>query len=231
MIILEFLNRNNCGDFFSLFDGEQVDDGSTFSSASCFGDFITFLTVNLTFISKEQDIMVSGGEEQVLSAIIRFFATTTGFTYATAFLVAEVIQSLTFDITLMANGNYDIFFCDKVFNIHIGSIGRNFSTTSIAKFLLHQKQIFFNDVHYFAFISQYAFQPVDLFHNIDVFVINFLTFQTGQALQAHIKDCLRLALAKIEFFHQGSFRNIRSRAVTNGLDYFIKIIKSNFQTF
>ena len=179
MVILEFLNRNNCGDFFSLFNGQYVNNGSTFSSTSCFGNFVAFLAVNLTFIGKEQNIMVSGRKEQMLCAVVSFLAAATGFAYAATFLVAEVIQGLTFNITLMTNGNNNVFFSNQVFNIHIRSIHGNFSTTCIAKLFLHFQQIFFNDVHNLAFVSQYAFQPVDGFHNVDVFVINLLTFQTG----------------------------------------------------
>lgn len=42
--------------------------------------------------------MVGGREEEMLCRIINLLAAAAGFAYATAFLAAEVVESLAFDV-------------------------------------------------------------------------------------------------------------------------------------
>ena len=88
----------------------------------------------------------------MLSAVL-LLAAAAGFTHATALLVAEGIQSLAFNIALMANGYHNIFLGNQVLNIHFRGIMGNFRTTLIAEFFLHFQQILFNNVHHLMLIS------------------------------------------------------------------------------
>ena len=54
--------------------------------------------------------------------IQNFHTAATGFADTAAFLITEIIKSLTFDITLMADRYDNIFFSDQIFHIHGRSI-------------------------------------------------------------------------------------------------------------
>ena len=58
----------------------------------------------------------------MLCTIIVFLTAAAGFANASAFLAAEIIQRLAFDISLMADSNNNIFFGNQVFNFHGGGI-------------------------------------------------------------------------------------------------------------
>ena len=96
--------------------------------------------------------MVGGGEEEVLSTIL-LLTTAAGFAHTATLLVAEGVQSLAFNIALMANGNHNILFGNQVLHIHFRGIKGNFRTTLIAELLLHFQQILFNNIHDLMLIS------------------------------------------------------------------------------
>ena len=66
--------------------------------------------------------MMSCRQEQMLCTIVIFLTAATGFADTAAFLITEIIKSLTFDITLMADRYDNIFFSDQIFHIHGRSI-------------------------------------------------------------------------------------------------------------
>ena len=173
--------------------------------------------------------MVSGGEEEMLCRIINLLAAAAGFTYATTFLAAEVVESLAFDVALMADGYNDILFSNQILDIHFRAVDGNFGTTLVTKALLHFLQVFLDNVHNLVLICQYAFQPVNSFQQVGIFFVNLLALQAGQALQAHIQNSLCLTLAQLKVFHQSSAGNFCCRAAADGADYSINIIKSNLQ--
>ena len=167
----------------------------------------------------------------MLCTIIVFLAAAAGFAHAAAFLAAEIIQRLTFDISLMADSNNNIFFGYQVFNFHGRRINGKFRAACVAELFLHFKQIFFYNAQNFMFVCQNTLQPVNGFQNIYIFIINLFALQTGQPLQAHIQNGLCLALAEAEFFHQRSFGSIGIGAAADSADYFIKMVKRYFQAF
>ena len=80
-------------------------------------------------------------------------------------------------------------------------------------------------------IGQDVFQIGNGGHDFFIFILNFLPFQSGQALQTHIQNRLCLPIGEAEFFHQGLFGHITIGTLPDRCNHSIQMIQRNFETF
>ena len=144
---------------------------------------------------------MGSGKEQILGKIVFFLAASAFFTYTAPLLFAEIIRSLAFDITLVAESNHDFLIRNQIQHVHIAGIVHDFRPAVIAKLICFFIQVFLNDIQNLLLICQHAFQIIDGLQYINIFIVNLFPFQTGQALQPHIQDGLGLTVGEAEFFH------------------------------
>ena len=115
---------------------------------------------------------------------------------AAAVLIAEIRQSLTLDIALVADGDDNIFLGNKIFRINFTSIGHNGGAAGITEAFLHIKKIILGNPHDLMLIGKDTFEIGNGRHDFRVFIFDFLAFQTCEALETHIQDSLGLFLAE-----------------------------------
>ena len=129
----------------------------------------------------------------------------------------------------MADGDHHVFLGNQIFRFQIPRIRYDGSAAGIPEPFLFVQQIIPYDAHDLVFIAEYIFQVGNGGHDLFVFVLDFLAFQSGQALQAHIQDGLGLPVAETEFVHQRLLGHVAVGTGPNGGNDFVQVIQGDFQ--
>ena len=130
-------------DLFIFFQRQQVTDIGSLSRLAGFRNLIPLLPVHTAPVSKEENVVMGAGHQQMLRKITLHLViflddfSAAGLDAAPSpVLVPEIGQCLAFDIALMANGNHDVFFCNQIFRIQFAGIRYNGSSPGIPKAFL-----------------------------------------------------------------------------------------------
>ena len=105
----------------------------------------------------------------------------------------------------------------------------NLGAAWIVVFLFDGDELFLDDAENLVFISKDSLEFLDkLVESLQLF-FNLVTFETLETAKLHLKDGISLNLRETELLHELFICVVVSG--TDGFDYFIDIIKCNFQTF
>ena len=107
----EITNGATIGDFFAVFELDQIDNGATATLSTQLGQFIYFAPQHTSFGGKEQKIVMRRRGKDVFDRIFVFaFGALDSRTAATLFTISA--DRRPFDVTTMANRNDHVFFFD-----------------------------------------------------------------------------------------------------------------------
>lgn len=70
LIVRKLLNREHCGDFFAVFQFQQVDNVHALSRTAGLRNLVALQLVNLAAVREEQDGVVRGCGENVLCEVL-----------------------------------------------------------------------------------------------------------------------------------------------------------------
>ena len=135
------------------------------------------------------------GDEQVLNEIVIFGGGRLLAT-AAALLRAIIGDGLVLDVTGMRHRHHNIFIDDQVLDRHFLPVRDNFRTTLVAKLRLDLFQFGDDDGGNATRLRENVEQIGNLVHHLFVFRDNLVLFKTGQALQLHFENALRLRLGQ-----------------------------------
>ena len=225
-IVLPYLQYSS--NLLSLVQLQKVNQSCTPSLAAGFSNLICLEIVYPATAGKEQDSMMSSGNKNILHKVTFLGGHTQNTLTATVLLVIG-IQLHALDIVVVTDSQHHILVSDKIFLAHFGHIIGNGSAAGITIFLLDRSQLFLDNGHNLAFISQYRLQPFNFLQNFLILLLNLFPLQTGKTLETQIKDSLSLLLRQLEAIHQSIAGNISSLGLTNSGNYCIQMIQSNGQ--
>ena len=164
------------------------------------------------------------GNEELVHPVV-FFGGCGLLAPATAFLRAVFAQWLALDVAQVRQSHHHVGGCDQVFGAQVKRAVLNQAAAraqlGLAEFVFNDRELVANDGGNPLGPPQDVQQIVDLGHNFFVLDDDLVLLQTGQALQTHLQNFLRLGFrqaveavgAHAELFFQAI------RAVIVGVDH------------
>ena len=156
---------------------------------------------------------------------------TTLRPYSTTMLCTEFRQRSTFDISQMRNSYHHFIISIEIFRIEFFRSIYNFRTSLITIFFLHFDKFILDNLFTKFFISQNFFKVGNLFHQFFIFSMQLILQKSCKLTKAHFYNSTRLNFCQLEAIHQICDSLIRSLGSTYDANYFIDIIRSNYQSF
>ena len=208
----KFGHRHHGGHALLLFQLEQVDDRLALGGASALGQFIHFQPMHPPLVGEVQDVVVRGGDEQVLDEIF-FLGAHRGYALAAPALPAVHRHGDALDVAGMGNGHHHVLFGDQVFEFQVGSVPHDAGAALIAEAILDLEQLVPQDGHEQFRFLQNLLVIGDVFNQLLVFLLQFLPFQGDETLELHFEDGLGLNFGEFEAGHkagQGFFAGLGS---------------------
>ena len=131
----------------------------------------------------------------------------------------------------MGNGDHDVFLGNQVLNANLGFFFHDLGPALVTVFLLHFLKFLHDHLAQFYITCENLIQLGDLFPEFLQLVFDLLAFKTGQALQLHLENGLRLNLREFELGDQAfaGLGSILGRA--DQLDDGINVIQRLAQPF
>ena len=155
------------------------------------------------------------GDEQVFDPVFFAFG-RSGLLAASATTLRTVFgQGLRLDVAGVGQGNHHVLRRDQVFNINVGRVHLDGRAARVAEFGFDRGQFGFDDRGHAFRTAENVDQVGNVRHDVFVFLHDFVLFQTGQALQAHLQDflCLNLRQTVQAVFLQANVRQQTVRTV------------------
>ena len=123
-------------------------------------------------------------------------------TATTAILRLEFTGCQALNVTVVTQGNHDIFLLNQIFIFKTQHFtDQQFSPALVTEFLLNIEQFIINNlVNTFRFSQNIGVVGNGCLH-IFILAFNLVTFQTGQPHQPHVQDGLTLLIGQIELVH------------------------------
>ena len=212
LIVRKLLYREHCGDFFAVFQFQQVNNVHALSRTSGLRNLVALQLVNLAAIREEQDGVMRGCGEDILCEVLLTGA-HCGNTAAAAALCAVNRGRLALDIAEVGEGIRAVLLLDEVLNVDLVSHILNARMALVAVFLLDLLQLLLDNSKNIRIARQNFLKARNAALEVFVLVVDLLLLQTGQAAQTHIYDGLRLRLVEVELevlraVHDAEQRNL-----------------------
>ena len=228
LLRIKLRHLNHRRDFFIPGNRNQVDDIRSLGGSAALGNLIAFQLEHPSFIGQEQNIIMGGGDKHFFYEIF-FTLFHSRNTAASALLYFINISRLTFDISVMREGNYTILYRNQIFNIDLSADGLNFGTALIRIFCLDNIDFFLNDTVNQIHIAQNCFIFPYFLQDIGKFLFQLFPVKRRQLSQPHRQNRVCLYLSQPEPLHQPRSGFIIIPGRTNDFDNLVNVILRNFQ--
>ena len=151
---------------------------------------------------------------------------------AAAMLLAIGGERLALDVAAAGDGDHHIFVGDQVLVRHLARcILGDLGATSIGKLLLQLGELIRDDLGDARRSREDVFEFGDELDHFEIFVLNLLALEGGEARKAHVENRLRLQLGELEALHEMGACDINVGCGTNRLDDRIKIVEGDLESF
>ena len=190
-ILREVFRRDNRRNGLALLERQQVHDRRTASLAARFGNFINLQAVDLAARREEQHIAMGRRDEQVLYEVIIFQAHALHALAAT-FLLAIGRDRQALHVSGLRHRDNHVFLSDEVFDIDIFGGSGKLRTARSVVLRFDFEQLFLDNLTHEVLVGKDALEVIDLLFEFLQLILELVTFQTGEAAQAHFQNGLRL---------------------------------------
>ena len=174
--------------------------------------------------------MVGSRHEQILDVIILQCLHALD-TFTTTVLTLEIVYSHPLDVAQMGHGDDHILHRNEILGGQVIHIITNRRSSVITVFIRNDQYLIPDDTQQLVLICQNGFQFLNPFHQLCIFLLQLLSFQTGQCTQTHIYNGLCLYVIQTEALHQPFLCHLGGTGASDDLDDLVDIIQRNEQAF
>ena len=173
--------------------------------------------------------MVRCGDEQLADIIIlqRLHAFDT---FSAAVLALKGIHAHPLDISQIRHGNNHVFSRYEIFHGNVKLIISDLGSSVISVLFGNHENLFLNYAKKQFPVGKNCLQLADPLHQLGVFRLDLLSFQTGQSTQTHVYDRLCLHICQSEPLHQFRLGDLDCGGSSDDPDYLVDIVKGDKQT-
>ena len=161
--------------------------------------------------------------------MVFFFGPHTDDTFAAAVLGAVGVRRHTLDVTGIGNGYHATVSGNKVGNIKIAVIHGDLGTPGSGIFFLDLQQFFFDDRNSFAVIGDQTVEIFDPLGQFPELILQIADSQSGQLMQTHFQNRIRLKFGKIESFTKIGMSILLGCRFTDDRNNIVKILDRSYQ--
>ena len=122
-----------------------------------------------------------------------------GFTFAATPLGTVEGDGTPFYVARVGDIDHHVLFDNGVFQGDLCSLGNNLGPPGIAELLLHLQKLCFDNGENLRLGSENLLQATDKAQYFHKLVNDFFPLKSGQAMQSHLKNSLRLNIGKLGF--------------------------------
>ena len=147
--------------------------------------------VNLSGIGEEQDIIMGGGDEEILHKIF-LFDVDAHLPLSAAMLAAVEADRISLDISRMGDGHDHILFGDEVFDSDFWGGLHDFRFPFIPEGIADGEEFLLDQIENQPITGKEGLQAIDQLDSLLVLLDDFTLFEVGQPLEPHLQDRLGL---------------------------------------
>ena len=178
---------NHGGKFFIFLEAYEIADRFSAGGGRGLWNFIDFQPVNAAFGSKQQNITVRRGDEEVFDEVI-FAGFRANAAFAAARLVAINVNRSAFDVARMADGDSHFFVFNQIFELDFLDAVDNLSAALVAIGFHHFAELGDDDGFQFFLAGEDLTQFRDMFADLLQLAKNIVNRKTREAVQLQFED-------------------------------------------
>ena len=139
--LMVFLHWNDRRDLLLRLQLQEIDDGGSAGCTAALRDRISLQAVYTALVSKEHNVIVGLGQQQILN-IILIDGLHALDSLTASVLVFKIVHAHTFDIAKLGHSHNRILIRDQIFHGHIELIKTNGGLTVITIFIRNDQNLF-----------------------------------------------------------------------------------------
>ena len=208
---------------------EQVDDRGASRGTRCLRDLISLQSVNTSLIREEQDKVMIRRHEELFDEIIVYYRHALD-SLAAAVLRLEIVGCHSLDVAESGHSNNGVVIGNQIFCGNI-VVKADRGLALVTVFIADGRSLVADYGKKDILITEDSLVFFDLLHQLSVFSLKLLSFQTGQLSQTHIHNGLSLRIVETESVDKSllSFGSrLRSPDQSNDLVNDIKCLQQTF---
>ena len=217
------LDANGGGDFLVLFEFEKIGDGAAFAGAGAFGNLEHALDIATAHGREEHEVVVRGGGEEVFDEVaVLFFLRFTGghadHAFAAAFLGAEGTDECSFDEAVVGERDDDAVVGDEILDGDVAFGWHDVGAARGGEFFLQGAEFVFDDGENALLAGDDVEEVFDCGDEFVVFLLDAVTLETGELVEAKIDDVADLLFREFVFaIHDAGFAANENAEFFDGL--------------
>ena len=230
LVLLELLDRQERRDSFACLHRHQVRDRLAAAVGSDVGDLVNLQPVGAATIREDHDVGVARGDEEMADEVL-FPRPHADAALAAAALVPVVGDRGALDVAGVADRDRHVFLGDQILDAELALFGKDLGSARVAVLLLNRAQLVDDDLHHQAVAAEDGHQALDQLQQLGELGEDLLPLETGQALQLHVEDRLRLDQRQAELRDQSVARLGGIAGPSDQRNHRVEVIERNLQAF
>src|SRR2546425_9219706 len=146
MLVVEFLDRNECGDVLIRLFCDKIDYRFPSRSPARFGNFMNLEPIAAALVRKDKDIVVCGRNEYMFDEIV-FLRSSTRDASPTAALAPVSGNRKALDESPVTDRDDDVFLRDHVLHAELFRLVHNLGAAFVPVFLPDLEQLLLDHLH------------------------------------------------------------------------------------
>ena len=184
--ILQVFGIDECLDLVVLGNVDEILDGPSLGDLPSFWDLVGAQPKAPALFSEKEHVVVVGGREEVFDEI--FIARGSApVPHSSSALCAILGQRGSLHVTRMGDGDDDLFIRDHILDAQVATGVVDLGAALIPVLLLHFMEFVLDDLEAQTFIRKHLLIIGNAFHQIIVFALDLVAFQTCEALQTQVQ--------------------------------------------
>ena len=227
-IIAEFPHMYHRRDPLARLDRQDIYDIRALRDAARLGNEVALLSVHLTGVREEQDIVMGGGGEQHLHEVL-LPCRHGGYALAAPLLGTVGIGGQTLYISRVSEGIDALLLLDEIFDVYIVLHVLYLRAALVSILVSYGDELFLQNAPEHLLAAEKFLVIGDLCFDLLVFRVQLFPVQTLQRFKTHIQYGLCLHVTETEALHKALLGVVVRCA--DYVDDFVDVILSNEQTF
>src|SRR4051794_906541 len=228
--VVEIADGEQRANALILLDSQQVDDRLPARVRRNLGDLVHLDPVQASAVSEDEDVRMRAGDEEVLDDVL-FLRLHADAAFAAAALRAIQRQRRALDVAAARHGDDHVLVGDHVLDGDVAGLRHDLGAAFVAVRFLDLAQLGADDAEDERLGTEDFAKAADRRLHLFVLGHDLLALQTGEALQTHVENRLRLHVAELPAFDQTALRFLRRAAGADERDQFVDDVERFDQTF
>ena len=228
LIVRKLLNREHCGDFFTVFQLKQVYDVHALGRAAGLRNLVALELVDLAAVGEEQNVIMAVRGKQ-LGHDVLVAAGHAGNAAPAAALRVVRVERLALRVAEVRQRDDAALVRDQVFDVHFAADRRDFGAALVVKLRFDRERLLLDNGEHAALVGKDVLQVFDLEVQRAQLVLQLLAVQAGQRAQLHLHDSLRLHIVQAEPLGHALARLGAVLGGADDRDHFVDEIDRNFE--